>query len=213
MILLKFVCCYHCLPWPCTPRTCSFNLSLYRQTDDSIPLYVLFISSVKYFNLEIRHWWNLYYTRMLGQDLLPTKHTALLSHNMLCGIALSSCDSWWPHSQDSYWLENGEKFQMARVWESRRWLLYVVIWVSFSGPVQFSCIHFSFKNIATVFIITVYWFGTLALMLISWLLLPFCSSLCCITLIIGILEFNKMYSETFSGSILFSLFVVRTLWF
>lgn len=77
----------------------------------------------------------------------------------------------------------------------------------------FSCIHFSFKNVATVFIITVYWFGTLALMLISWLLLPFCSSLCCVTLIIGILEFNKMYSETFSCSILFSLFVVRTLWF
>lgn len=100
--------------------------------------YTLIITSAKYFNLEIRHWWNLYYTRMLGQDLLPTKHAALLSHNMLCGVALSSCDSWWPHSRDSCWLEDGENFQMARVWESRRWFLYVVIWVSFSGPVQHS---------------------------------------------------------------------------
>lgn len=53
--------------------------SFSAQTDRRvyIPLYVLFITSAKYFNLEIRHWWNLYYIRMLGQDLLPTEHAAL----------------------------------------------------------------------------------------------------------------------------------------
>lgn len=67
--------------------------SFSAQTDNSIPFYVLLITSPKHFNLKIHHWWNLYYMIMLGQDLLTKACSSFVSQYALqCSIVIL----WFP---------------------------------------------------------------------------------------------------------------------